>query len=176
MDLLPLNYKDRDIEIMQNFMSFWNNLTQLEQRFIMAISFALVLLLLFLLLWMPVSKEHDQLITKANKIKEDIAWMQTKAAVFTNSSTNVTSENKHLALKETIQRLKTQPVIRQLSAKNGETQLSIKFDKVDENELFSWLDNVQRQTSAVVTKATINADNKSGWITANLNFKELNPH
>ncbi|GAB4350028.1 MAG: type II secretion system protein M [Gammaproteobacteria bacterium] len=60
--------------------AWWAGLAQNERRLVMLGGVALLVVLFYALIWLPLQKERDRLTEELSAQRENLAWMQTHAA------------------------------------------------------------------------------------------------
>ena len=151
---------------MVDLKALWHERTQVEQRYIIGGTALFAVLLLFFGAWLPAMDRHRQLTVTVDQLKEDVIWMRGASSTLLRKGAGA-----NRTLEETLQMV-GRPPMRRLASDKGGQDVVVRFKKIRADRLFAWLDTVRHDTLAVVSKASIEALEDSGWVSARLHFKE----
>ena len=142
-------------------MSWWNNLNQRE-RLLIGLGIPLLLVVMFYLyMWQPLSRELSQLRLRVPENNATLAWMNHQLAGFENSSSSSQSSGQGQPLLTVIERVaintKVKDAIQRVQPGN-DGSVEIWFQEAVADQLFLWIDQLSGSqvavVSATITRAT----------------------
>ncbi len=142
-------------------LNWWNNLNQREK---LLIGFGVPLLLVvvfYLYMWQPVSKELSQLRLKVPENTATLAWMNHQLAGLKQSSASKPSQNQNQPLLTVIEqvaiRSRVKDAIQRVQPGN-DGSVEIWFQEAVADQLFNWIEQLSGNEvsvlSATITRAT----------------------
>lgn len=142
-------------------MTWWKNLNQRE-RLLMGLGIPLLLVVIFYLyMWQPLSKDLSQLRIKVPENNATLAWMNYQLKSFKNSSSASRSSGQKQPLLTVIERIaintKVKDAIQRVQPGN-DGSVEIWFQDAVADQLFLWIDQLSGSqvavVSATITRAT----------------------
>lgn len=157
-------------------MKTWFNALQPRERLIVTIAaIVLTLLLLYLLVWSPVS---SRLQTARQDVAADrslLLWMQKSNADIKKykGSTNRKTPNRNISLINAVESSARQAGIRKsithLEPK-GSTSISVQIKAANFDQLIHWQGTMEKQYAAQATQLNIKPTDKPGLVDARIKF------
>ncbi len=133
-----------------------------------------VLVLLYLLLWLPIQRELSRLRTAVPQEKVQLAQMQVQAMEINQSRASGRLPAAGGNLLATLEQSATVSGLRQRITRmepDGANGARLSVDGVDFNALISWLSNLQNQGGVRVEKATFEPLPTPGTVNAKLTLR-----
>ena len=142
-------------------MSWWKNLNQRE-KLLISLGIPLLLVVMFYLyMWQPLSKELSQLRLKVPENNATLAWMNHQLASFEKPTDPAQSSGQNQPLLTVIERVaintKVKDAIQRVQPGN-DGSVEIWFQEAVADQLFLWIDQLSGSqvavVSATITRAT----------------------
>ncbi len=145
----------------------------LERRIVIAVGAMIILSLLYLLVWVPVSESYDLKSKQLNSKRELVQWMQKTAARITRLQGDRTAKgasSNHPLLStvdQTIKRSGLGSSMKRLEPQ-GNNKVQIWFENAGFDPLVSWLGNLSGQYQISIVTISIEPQGQPGRVNARL--------
>lgn len=142
-----------------------------QERLLLLGAAAVVLFMLYLMLWLPLARELSRLRVSVPQEKIQIAQMQVQAMQINQLRASGRATMSGGTLLANLEQSATVSGIRQRISRmepDGANGARLTFDAVNFNALVTWLSNLQNQGGVRVEKATVEAQPTAGTVNARI--------
>lgn len=155
---------------------WYNNLEQRERRILIAGAIALIIMLLYLLVWEPLV-DKSLALEKSNKDNQAlISWMEQSANEVRELQAKIkaggpSSRSKGQSLLGIIDRTAKQAKLGNTVKRvqpDGKTKARVWLENVSFNEMIKWLENLQRREGIHIDTSVIEKQDEAGLVNARL--------
>ncbi len=152
---------------------WWSNLNLREKRIVSLGAAAIVIALVYLVLWSPLASSIDNFRDHIKHNQDLLLWMQTadkniQAIEKIGKKPETHRTASHLSIVENY--LKQSPLAKNITqlvqADNDSVKLG--FQRVDFDLLMTWLTELWQQQGLIITQFTVKPDNAPGMVTGEL--------
>lgn len=156
---------------------WWLSRSPQDKLALMAASTAVILLLVYLLVWMPFKQQVEKKRTLAYSQHTTLKWMQETAAeikVLKNRQASSNSSGRGEALLTLIDRTAKKNQLRQYIQRmkpDGSTAVQIWVERAPFDSLIQWLGLLVNQHEILLESVNIERQEKPGLINAKLNLQ-----
>ena len=164
---------------MNNLLHRFSALQQREKNMILFMSAAILLTLIYLLLWEPVFKSLDEQQLKQQSQKKILLWMNNaqKEVQQLRSSGNSLSPHSNQPISTLVERSAISTGIRNNIFKmnsDKKQQLKVQFKSVEFDRLTQWLGKLQNDYGVNAKFVSINKADKPGMVSCRVTLQKLN--
>lgn len=145
--------------IQEQLQSWYTSLSELDQKVLVVVLLAALVLGIYLLLWAPLAQDvalQEQRVTAAG---QDLQWLH-QASAEIRALRGKNSRPLKEILPASLRRQQLQAESNKFDAKVGEWRL--RFKSADFRKLLLWLNELRRQSTVVVTLADISREPAGG--------------
>lgn len=144
-----------------------------ERLILIAAATLLIPLLIYLLVWEPVSKEVTTLRTRVEAGKKQVAWLQkaSNEARSLQASGTATTPNSSVSLITAIEKSATERNLRSYLKRiepQGNNKISIDIDNAAFDDIIHWISELQTRYGATVAQFTAARSDQPGRVQARL--------
>jgi len=164
---------------MNNLLIRFSALQQREKNMLTLMSAAVLLTLLYLLLWEPVFKSLEEQQLKQQSQKKILLWMTDaqKEVQELRSSGNTLSPHSNQPISTLVERSAISSGIRNNIYKinsDKKQQLKVQFKSVEFDRITQWLAKLQNDYGVMAKFISINKTDKSGMVSCRVTLQKLN--
>ena len=155
---------------------WYTNLQERERLIIIAAVVILIPLMLYLVLWEPLSRQVDTLRNNVGAAQAQVAWIQQSSqeakSLQANSGAPSAKLNVSLisAVETTANQRGIRPQIKRIEPQ-GNQKISIEIDDASFDKVISWISQLQTEYGASVTQLSASRAERPGRIKARLILK-----
>lgn len=161
-------------EAMNQLLSFLNKYNRREQTMILGCGLAVILYLIWLLVFIPIEKKRDQLLSANTATTQTLGRVQIAAAQIEQMrSRGATTSSENLSgLIDTTLRNNGLAMSGFQPGANGEVR--VRLDRAGYEPLMQWLYDLEFKQGIKVSDLSIAATNDPGQVTVNLRLQKAN--
>ncbi len=155
-------------------MKEWYANLQERERLILLVAIAVLIpLMLYLLLWEPLSKEVSSLRNSVNAGQKQVAWLQqaSQEVKALNAASDTSPRQQNVSLISAVESTANQRGIRSEIKRiepQGNNKISIEIDNAAFDEIIEWISLLQDQYGASVVQFNASGSDQPGRIQARL--------
>lgn len=159
---------------MNQLLSFLNKFNRREQTMILGCGLAVILYLLWLLVFVPIEKKRDQLLSANTATTQTLGRVQIAAAQIQQArARGASASTENLSgLVDTTLRANGLSMSGFQPGANGEVR--VRLDRANYESLMQWLYDLEFKQGVRISDLTIAATNEPGQVTVNLRLQRAN--
>lgn len=159
-------------------MKVWfENLQQQEKRAVIGAAALLGVMLVYLVLWKPLTSGYDELKKSTIKYELLVLWMQEKAAevkqLKASSGSNIQRGNQSIlgVVDKTSKQLQLADMVKQVRP-DGENKVRVRLENAPFDKLLRWLEVLQQTQGIQLVSSSIEKQEETGLVNARLVFED----
>ncbi|MDH5189808.1 MAG: type II secretion system protein M [Gammaproteobacteria bacterium] len=157
---------------------WFNNLEQRERRYVSIGSIAVLIMLVYALLWAPFLEEVKKLNSQVNGHRDTLSWMQNNTQLIksTNPAASTGTVNRDQSLIAVIGETTKNSAMSQSVKRveeNKDNSVRVWLEKAPFDQMIIWLESLQTRYGANITSINIDNQSEVGVVNARLTLERL---
>lgn len=167
-----------NMAIIDPLRTYWQRLGLRERRQALVVGALLLVLLLYLLLWLPLQRDLAWLRAETPKAQAQLEWMRAQAPLVRQLRQRGLARTDAAGLLPAVERSASAHGLKANIARlesEGERGLRVALDAVPFNTLVLWLAELQKNHAIAVEEAILEAHTSPGLVNARLRLRAAAP-
>lgn len=146
----------------------WEALSQRDQLALLAMGFAIVLFLLYAVLYQPIKTKRIKAEIAVERNSQQLGEVKNLVAELENRNAAQGSQGQRSVAEEVGASLRESNLPFSNMTPSGSSDVRIRFDSANFNNLMSWLNAMENQRGYSVKEVSINETDNEGFVAVNL--------
>lgn len=146
----------------------WEALSQRDQLALLAMAFAVVVFLLYAVLYSPIKEKRIKAEVSVAKNTQQLGEVRGLVAQLSNRSAAESSQGQRSVAEEVGASLREINLPFSNMTPSGSSDVRIRFDSANFNNFMTWLNTMENQRGYSVKEVSINETDNEGFVAVNL--------